>query len=245
MKTIGLAAAVVLFFSVSARTEAQDANSDVAKSWQKGVAYVPGKSSSMSPVDIGAEKPYPVVLYLHGCSGIGPTDKRWGPFLRDQGFIVIQPDSLERDRPKSCDPAARRSGMFPGVFKARLEEMNYAREQIAKSPWADQKNVFIMGHSEGGVAVALTSRADFRGAIISAWHCGTTGLRTAPDVPVLAIDHNSDPFYPGVAGGGCGKHFGGRPRSRMITLAGHDHDTFENSAREGLAAFLKEQLAQP
>jgi len=245
MRTIGLAAAVVLFFSAMSRAEAQDVKSDVAKSWQKGVAYVPGKSSSTAPPEISAEKPYPVILYMHGCSGIGPTDKRWGPFLKDLGFIVIQPDSLERDRPKSCDPAARRSGMFPGVFRLRLEEMNYAREQIARSSWADQKNVFIMGHSEGGVTVALTTRADFRGAVISAWHCGTTGLRTAPDVPVLAIDHSSDPFYPGVAGGACGKLFGDRPRSKAITLPGHDHDTFEAPARDGLAAFLKELVAQP
>lgn len=225
--------------------ETNEAQSDVAVSWQKGTAYVPGKFLTTTPATIETDKPYPVVIYLHGCSGIGPTDKRWGPFLKDLGFIVVQPESLKRDRPISCDPAARKGGLFKGVSKLRLEEVDYARDQISKSTWADKKQIFLMGHSEGGVTAALTTRSDLRGIIISAWHCGTTGLRTAEGVPVLSLDHDSDPWYPGIAGGGCGKLFGDRPNSKMVTLPGKDHDTFEIPAQEAVKTFLNEQMARP
>jgi poly(3-hydroxybutyrate) depolymerase len=218
--------------------------SDVAVSWQKGTAHVPGKFLTTSPDEIKTDKPLPVVLYLHGCDGIGKTDRRWASFLKDLGFIVVQPDSMKRDRPISCDPAGRRGGLFPGVYRLRLEEVSYAREQIAKAAWADGDKIFLMGHSEGGITVSLVTRDDFRGAIISAWHCGTTGLRTAAAIPILAIDHESDPWFAGVQGGGCAKHFGDRHKARMITLPGHAHDSFEPPAKEALSGFLKEIAAQ-
>lgn len=237
---------IAIVVSVFARAEAPESKTDVAKSWQKGIAYVPGKFFPTSPAKITTEKPYPVVLYMHGCSGIGPTDTRWGPFLKDLGFIVVQPDSMSRDRPISCDGASRKGGLFPDVYALRLEELDYARDQISNSAWADQNNIFLMGHSEGGITVSLTTRSDLRGVIISAWYCGLmTGLRTAIGIPVLAIDHESDPWFPGVPGGGCGKHFGDRPHSKMLTLPGRGHDTFEVPAQEALASFLKEQIARP
>ena len=217
MKRAFLSALIAVVFSATAHAEAPEAKTDVAVSWQKGIAYVPGKIFTTSPAEISTEQRHPVVLYLHGCSGIGPTDQRWGSFLKDLGYIVIQPDSLKRDRPRSCDPVAKKARLFNGVHSMRREEVNFAREQIAKSAWADHENVFLMGHSEGGVAVSQTMRGDFRGAVISGWHCGW-GLTTVRSIPVLAIDHESDPWYPGVPGGGCANYFGDRLDSKMITL---------------------------
>jgi dienelactone hydrolase len=245
MRRVALAVMMVVMVPTMTGAEVPEGNTDVAISWQKGVAYVPGKFLPTSPATIDTEKSYPVILYLHGCSGIGPTDKRWGPFLKDLGFIVVQPDSLQRDRPRSCDPASRTGNLFPGVYKMRLEETDYARDQIGKSAWADQKNIFLMGHSEGGITVSLVTRSDFGGVVISAWHCGTTGLRTAAGIPVLAIDHENDPWFPRVPGGGCAKRFGDRSHTKMITLPGRDHDTFEVPAKEAVAAFLKEYTTQP
>jgi hypothetical protein len=116
---------------------------------------------------------------------------------------------------------------------------------IAKAPWADPNNIFLMGHSEGGITVSLVRRGDFKGAVISAWHCGSTGIRTPVEMPVLAIDHQTDPWFLNVQGGGCANHFGSRANTRMITLPGHEHATFENPAKEALAAFLKELTTRP
>jgi poly(3-hydroxybutyrate) depolymerase len=68
--------------------------SDVAVSWQKGTAHVPGKLLTTSPDEIETDQPLPVVLYLHGCDGIGKTDRCWASFRKDLGFIVVQPDSM-------------------------------------------------------------------------------------------------------------------------------------------------------
>lgn len=49
--------------------------------------------------------------------------------------------------------------------------MAYALDQLRKAPWADQRNLFLMGHSEGAVVVATANVSGFRGVIISAWIC--------------------------------------------------------------------------
>jgi hypothetical protein len=36
----------------------------------------------------------------------------------------------------------------------RLEELEYALKQLRTSSWVDQRNLFLMGHSEGGITVA-------------------------------------------------------------------------------------------
>ncbi len=211
--------------------------SDVDVSWRKGVAYVPGKVFRTSPTDIETDKPYPVVIYMHGCSGISQTDNRWGAYLKEIGYIVVQPDSTRRDRPISCDPRSFKAGLFPGVLELRLEEVHFAREQVERAAWADKSKIFLMGHSEGGRTVALTTRTDFRGVIVSAHKCGF-GLRTPAAVPLLAIDHETDPWYPGAASGACAQFFGGRENARMLTLRGNDHDTFEAPAKEAVQRFL-------
>jgi dienelactone hydrolase len=221
---------------------AQAPVSDVMLSWERGTALVPGRFLSTSPPDIAVDKPHPVVLYLHGCDGIGNTDRRWAGFLKDQGYIVIQPNSLKRDRPASCDVHSRRGGLFPDVYRLRLEELHYAREQIRRAAWADQDRIFLMGHSEGGITVSLSQRVDFRGAVISAWHCGSTGIRLPSTVPLLAIDHEGDPWFQNVPGGGCAAKFGERRNATMLTLPGVDHNTFERPAQDALVAFLQQAV---
>jgi poly(3-hydroxybutyrate) depolymerase len=233
-----------LLYGCGGKDFVRQGESDVAISWQRATAYVPGTFAMTAPPNIPTDKKYPVVLYMHGCSGIGPTDRLWGGFLKDQGFIVVQPNSMARDRPMSCDPGSHRSGLLPGVHGMRLGELDYAREQIARSAWLDRDRVFLMGHSEGGYVVSLSSRSDFRGVIISAWHCGY-GINTPEKIPVLAIDHEADPWFPHVDGGGCRYQFGARPRSKQVTLRGKDHDTFEVPAQQAVSAFLKDLLAKP
>jgi poly(3-hydroxybutyrate) depolymerase len=182
------AAAFSLAFSGCATQ--QPTSADVAASWEHAVVSVPGRFLTTSVKDIEAEKPRPVVLLIHGCAGIQRTESSWAGFLKGEGYIVVEPDSFARSRPKSCDPRTRRAGLFPGVTMYRLDEVTYALDQLRESPWADQRNLFLMGHSEGAVAAATANVSGFRGVIISAWIC-RNGLVVPHETAVLTIDHGT------------------------------------------------------
>lgn len=199
---------------------------------------VPGQFLSTSPKGIKADKPRPVVLLIHGCDGIKRAESSWAGFLKGEGYIVVEPDSFARSRPISCDPQSHRAGLFPGVTVYRLDEVTYALEQLRKAPWADQRNLFLMGHSEGGVIVANANLSGFRGVIISAWIC-RSGLIVPDETAVLAIDHENDPWFPYSSGQHCSNLFGSRTNARQVTLQGFDHNTFEAPAERAVKDFLK------
>ena len=166
---------LLLAFSANAATAfaqtAENLADNVSRSWNEATVLVPGRFFATSPhrVRVAVDKPLPVVIYMHGCTGItADHDLRWGQFIKALGFIVVLPDSMKRPgRRQNCDPKAKRGGAFPQVFAMRQEEIRYAVEQLKSSPWADSKNVFLMGHSEGGNAAAQSKLGGLRGVIIS------------------------------------------------------------------------------
>ncbi len=229
---------IAFALACSACATQQPTSADVAASWEHAVVYVPGRLLSTSVKDIGAEKPRPVVLLIHGCAGIQRTESSWAGFLKDEGYVVVEPDSFARSRPKSCDPRTHRAGLFPGVTTYRRDEVSYALEQLRKAPWADRRNLFLMGHSEGAVVVATANLSGFRGVIISAWIC-RNGLVVPHETAVLAIDHAKDPWFPNSDYEHCSNLFGTRTNARQVTLPGFDHDTFEAPAQRAVRDFLK------
>lgn len=224
--------------------------SDVATSWSKAVVYVPGQAETFVPSGVNETSPRPVVVYLHGCSGISPhNDIQWGKFLRSIGFIVVQPDSLaRRDRSRSCD-ANTAAHMDPSVHPLRLEEAAYALEQLQHAKWADSRNVFLMGHSEGAIAAARTTLSGWRGVIVSSWLCteprnkAFDGLFMPRETPVLTMGFDQDPWYYGTRWhGSCADKFDGRTNAKNITWVGRQHTTFNEEARAEVETFLKSNM---
>jgi dienelactone hydrolase len=233
---------------------AENRADNVARSWDAATVLVPGQLFATSPHRVTVDKPLPVVIFMHGCTGItGNHDLRWGHYLKGLGFITVLPDSMARPgRRSNCDPRAKRLGFFPQAHAMRQEEIRYAVEQIRKSSWADAGNVFLMGHSEGGSAAARNRLGGFRGVIISAWSCtharnpGFDGIFAPPDTPVLTLEWSHDPWRVGTpAEGSCANRFGKRKNARQVLFSGGEHDTYHQSeAREAVAQFLKEHLAR-
>uniref|UniRef100_Q47H30 Dienelactone hydrolase domain-containing protein n=1 Tax=Dechloromonas aromatica (strain RCB) TaxID=159087 RepID=Q47H30_DECAR len=253
MKTCNRCLKVLVFFfacGTSAFSWSDAGPEDVGKSWDSAVVHVPGKLLSTKVDRVQVDKPMPVVLLMHGCNGLQKTESAWAGFLKDKGYIVVLPDSFARSRPQSCDPRTKRGGMFPGVVKFRHDEVRYAFDRLALLPWVDQRNIFLMGHSEGGRVVALYGGTGFRGAVISAWLCNSlrfpenNGLRLPENMAILAIDHERDSWYPDGEGRHCGEYFGQRSGSRQVTLPGSEHDTFEPPARQAVEEFLKANTEQ-
>jgi dienelactone hydrolase len=222
---------------------------DTELSWRKAQAFVPGALFSTSPDALSFEKKLPVLIYLHGCTGIYPPhDVAWAKDIAKQGFVVVLPDSMSRNqRISNCDPVKKGgTNLFPKAYEYRQQEITYALEQLQKKPWVDQRNIFLMGHSEGGIATALSEHSGLRGLIISGWTCRNPnnpkfdGIRASMNTPILVIASLEDDWRKGKpTEGRCVDSAEGR-NLMQIDLQGKEHGTYYSPlARESVAQFLK------
>lgn len=225
---------------------------DVTTSWSKGLAFSPDEAEPRPLGEIQTSKRYPVLVLMHGCTGIeSGSEIAWAKFIRDLGFFVVVPDSMARqDRGPSCDP--RTAQHFGGytVHGMRQQEINYAVAKVREAPWFDQRNLFLMGHSEGGVAAARTTRGDFNGIVISGWTCTSNrypifaGIHSPSSVPVLSLLWTWDRWFPaGDTSGTCEASLQGRAGSKHVSLEGTNHNTFPSPiARDEVHRFLRVNL---
>lgn len=225
---------------------AETPETQVAKSWEQAVVYMPHTSQPISLGQIKTDKTYPVAIFMHGCDGItaNPDNPSWAKLLASEGLLVIMPNSLARtDRKPSC------GGSFPTVHNMRLEEIEYAFKQIKSQPWFDGKNIFLMGFSEGSIAVVRTKLSGFRGVIASSFTCTNTkapsfdGIFLPLETPLLTMAYEEDPHYTEHLRGTCGDKMAGRADSHHITLPGKGHGTYNNKAvREAVIQFVRRLL---
>jgi len=196
----------------------------------------------------------PVVLYLHGCTGIEKSDRRIMRALSRVGFLVIAPDSMARQyRPRQCRPRKKTGGFSLFVYDFRQAEINFALQELRRHEWADKVNLFLVGSSEGGLAAAQYRGSAFRARVITKWTCHGShlvrGLAAPPDEPVLAIVRKNDPWYDQKKtrqSGECGDFFGARPGSKSWVLeTGRGHNVF-NEARvtDEIVTFLVRNRGQ-
>jgi dienelactone hydrolase len=221
----------------------------VEQSYENAHVYVPGSFFKTIPSKVDVTKKYPVVIYLHGCTGIVQHDYFWAKTISDLGYIVVQPDSLSRPNTKViCDAKSQTSqrGLAAGIaLMQRQQEIKYALSQVKQSPWADTTNIFLMGHSQGGVSTALNKNNEFRGLIISGWTCTHSvsgGIKSDKNIPVLAIAFDKDPWYYGKdTQGRCADQAEGRVKFTQLDLSGAHHGTAqEPEAKASVSKFLKE-----
>lgn len=239
---------VLLIVSASGLASA----SDVEQSWKKALVYTPGAFSSKSTESLTLDKKYPVVIYMHGCTGItNQNDVAWAKYIAEMNFVVIVPDSMARKgRLSNCDPRQRGNvATFPQAHDYRQEEIKFALSQLKSAAWADERNIFLMGHSEGGLASARYADSGFRGIIISGWTCTILriprlhGIYSPKNIPILAIAYLDDAWFKGKPNEGrCIDQADGRGVIQ-VDLVGSDHDTFSNSnAKSAVTTFLRDNL---
>jgi dienelactone hydrolase len=248
MKNLCAKLLVLLILGVSGLASA----SDVDQSWKKASVYTPGAFLSKSTDGLALDKKYPVVIYMHGCTGItNHNDLAWAKYIAEMNFVVVVPDSMARkSRLSNCDPRQKgNTATFPQAHDYRQEEIKFALSQLKSAEWADQKNIFLMGHSEGGLASARSTYSDFKGIIISGWTCTIMriprlhGIYSPKNIPILAIAYLDDSWFKGKPNEGrCIDQADGR-RVIQVDLVGSDHDTFSNSnAKNAVTTFLKDNL---
>ena len=96
------------------------------------------------------ESPLPAVIYLHGCSGIGPEDEAARVLLMEWGYAVFQPNSFARTgRRANCSAADQITALAPEAHRFRQEELRNSLAQVRALDWIDPSRIFVMGFSEG------------------------------------------------------------------------------------------------
>jgi dienelactone hydrolase len=111
----------------------------------------------------GGAGPFPAVVMLHDCSGLGPrssgSPRRWAKLLVEWGYVVAIPDSLSTRGFASgvfVAESAERSKVGP-LFRAR--DAYEALRRLRALPYVDAARIGVMGGSHGG-ATTIAALAD-------------------------------------------------------------------------------------
>lgn len=120
--------------------------------------------------DFSPDTKLPIVLYMHGSAGLskGETYKRY--IVEEAGCIFFAPNSFQiADRPTYESPTSLKN--YERVHKLRQAELHCNLKKLKKLEFIDQDNIFLMGHSEGGLAASIYKSKAFKGRIITAFSC--------------------------------------------------------------------------
>jgi dienelactone hydrolase len=157
--------------------------------------------------------PFPAIVALHGCAGpytrdghLSARDGEWALRLRDQGYVVLLPDSFDpRGLPETCsrkDPAVR-------AGYERPRDAYGALVYLQSLPFVRADRVALLGWSNGAIAtltaVATSTQArppglahDFRVAVAFYPGCSKTLERAdwRPAMPLHIFIGASDDWTP-------------------------------------------------
>lgn len=195
----------------------------------------------------------PVVLFLHGSSGLGlKAIGQWQHWLATQGIASVAPDSFALPgRITYKSPIDKAS--YERLHALRASEIAPALAAIQAAPWADTTRLVLAGTSEGAVPVARYSGQAFAARMMFAWSCENNYFvaepRNAftPDQPVLNVISGADPYFSSAnpwlgnpqARGSCAQALTGNPQSLVAVIPDAPH-TLLNLPRvqEVTAGFL-------
>ena len=185
--------------------------------------------------------PFPTVIALHGCGGLGghnePVLSRyrdWAEQLVKAGHAVLLPDSYgSRELGPQCRVKERRVL----ARRERVADVTAARQWLSQQGWVAQDRISLMGWAGGGSALlwavrpqltARNSAPDFRSAIAFYPDCrASSGLGWSARVPTLLLIGAKDDISPPAA---CRAMIdGARGRSALTRIeiypgASHDFD---------------------
>lgn len=197
----------------------------------------------------------PVVLFLHGSSGLGlKAIAEWQQWLADQGIASFAPDSFGLpERITYTSPIDKDT--YEAIHSLRASEIAIALKALQAAPWADASRIVLAGTSEGATAVAREDSAAFAGRMIFAWSCEANyfvkdaSTAMAGQRPVLNIISLTDPFFSPAntwlgnpaAKGHCGEAFKAHKAATVVLLAQAPHTLLNlPAARSATAGFLRE-----
>lgn len=183
--------------------------------------------------------PFPVVIALHGCGGLGghsePVQRRyrdWAEQLLKGGKAVLLPDSYGS---RELGPQCRAREVRILARRERVADIMASRQWLVQQPWAAHDRISLMGWANGASALLWAVRPqppsrrvepDFRSAIAFYPDCRiSSGLGWSARVPTLLLIGARDDVSSPTA---CRQMVdGARGRSalaRIVVYPGAPHD---------------------
>ena len=175
------------------------------------------------------KKKYKTIIYLHGCAGIWKGTVKRMDFFAENGFAVIAPASMAREKyARSCNTDTNQGGLYRSVLKIRQIDAENAILNAKKLGWVDDKNIFLVGLSEGGITTATyqpkNSWLGVSGRIIEGWTCNAgwdeyRGVNSPYNEPILSIVAKYDPWFQAdYLKGHCGQFLNKNSFSKSIII---------------------------
>ncbi len=239
---------------------------ELDRTWRAAIVRVPagtGQSKQVTTDDLrqqttGIRQKLPTVIYLHGCSGIWPGTHKRMKFLSDNGFLVIAPASLARKTyPRSCNVKTHEGGLFRGALALRRRDAGYAIEMARKISIVDDRNIVLMGFSEGAAAAATFEARNeqqlVRARVFEGWTCNAPwsdyrGINAPESEPVLTLVSEGDPWYQNQwTKGDCTRFLNANNGSKSIVyrdgVLADKHGLLEyKSVQKDVLDFLRDRL---
>jgi len=183
--------------------------------------------------------PFPTVIALHGCGGLGgrsepvlPRYRDWAEQLLKAGSAVLLPDSYgSRELGPQCRVKERRVS----ARRERVADIMASRQWLEQQPWAVHDRISLLGWANGASALLwavrpqLSSRnalPDFRSAVAFYPDCRvSSGLGWSARVPTLLLigakdDVSSPPACRQMVDGARGRS----ALARIVVYPGAYHD---------------------
>jgi len=199
----------------------------------------------------------PLVILLHGSSGIAPAVKEFQSWLADAlGLASVAPDSLAiPGRLTYTSPVAVE--IYERVHSLRLAELEHALQASRAWPWVDRARIVLAGTSEGAVAVSRYAGAESAARLIYSWSCERNYFvdrpqpAFRPNEPVLNAISARDPYFSARnpwnrnfdLAGSCAAALDGNPNAVVVVVDADVHTILNRAdVREATAAFLKQAL---
>lgn len=199
---------------------------------------------------------FKTIIYLHGCAGHWSGTAKRIDFYAKNGYAVIAPPSMARKKyAQSCDTTIQRGGLYRSVLKIRQIDAENAILRAKELSWTDNKNIFLVGLSEGGITTATyypkNINSSVNGRIIEGWTCNAgweeyKGLNTPYNEPVLSLVAKYDPWFQlDVLRGHCGQFINKNPLSKSIVIDDGTHLSkghglmHDNNIKKATLKFLK------
>ncbi|MCP3472912.1 dienelactone hydrolase family protein [Bradyrhizobium sp. CCGUVB1N3] len=185
------------------------------------------------------EGPFPTVIALHGCGGLGshsdpvlPRYRDWAEQLLKAGNAVLWPDSYGS---REAGPQCRVKDVRVKARRERVADIAAARTWLMKQPWVARDRVSLIGWANGASALLWAVRPqnagrdgapDFRAAIAFYPDCRiSAGLGWSTRVPTLLLiggkdDISSPPACRQMVDGAYGRS----ALARIVVYPGAYHD---------------------
>jgi dienelactone hydrolase len=183
--------------------------------------------------------PFPTVVALHGCGGLGghsepvlPRYRDWAERLLKEGHAVLLPDSYGS---RGIGPQCRVKERKVRARRERVEDVVAARQWLMQQAWVARDRISLIGWANGASTllwavrpqlVARRAEPDFRAAIAFYPDCRiSAGLGWSARVPTLLLigakdDVSSPPACRQMIDGARGRS----ALTRMVVYPGAYHE---------------------